>query len=64
MMVLVAGLEVPFDQSPVARGSPVGFKVEAGWRMEEVMLGQVALGAGLESQGKDAKEPGVDPSPS
>lgn len=57
-------IPVPFSQIPVARPIPPGLRVGAGFRMAEVMLGQVALGAGFESQGKVAKEPAVEPSPS
>ena len=55
---------MPFNQMPVARPMPPGLRVGAGFRMAEVILGQVALGEGLESQGKEAKEPAVEPSPS
>jgi hypothetical protein len=61
-MVVVAGL-VPLDQIPVARGRPLGLRVDAGFRIEEVMLDQVEFGAGLESQGNAAKEPALEPSP-
>lgn len=64
-MVFVAPYEpVPFDQRPVARPIPPGLSVGAGLRIADVMLGHVALGAGLESQGKEAYDPGVEPSPS
>lgn len=63
-MVFVAPYEpVPFNQIPVARPIPPGLRVGAGLRIAEVMLDHVALGAGLESQGNDANEPAVEPSP-